>query len=195
MKIVVSVIVVLSVLSQACAAQGESDSKYVAVLKNTYPGYEVIGPAGEPTDPRGRHLRFSPESFRNDILVGDFNFDGIEDFAAALRKPLTADEPHTIAEKRGITVVCNGRQPANQGSPYECAVLSNTGKVYLDLERIGAMYPEPLQHSRPVCTDLLNAHKEKTVLVIPEHYGHCDTFYFSTSEARVEYLGCSICAD
>ena len=195
MKILVSLIVSSCLLGQACAAQEDANSRYSSVLKDTYPDYEVVGPVGSPTDLRGWHLRFSPQSFRNDILVGDFNFDGIEDFAAALRKTLPGDEPGTKADGLGITVVCNGRSPTGLGASFECALLSDTAKVYLDLERLGSMYTEALQHSDPMCKSLLDLHKEQKVLVVPEHYGRCDTFYFSTSESAVEYLSCSICAD
>lgn len=195
MKILVSVIVSICLLGQACAAQEGASNRYFSVLENMYPDYEVVGPVGSPTDPRGRHLRFSPQSFRNDVLVGDFNFDGIEDFAAALRKTLPADDPGTKADGLGITVVCNGLSPTNLGASFECAVLSDTALVYLDLARLGSMYTEPVQHSDPKCRSLLALHKEQKVLVVPEHYGRCDTFYFSASESAVEYLRCSICAD
>ena len=195
MRTLVSLIVSSCLLGQACAAQDDADGKYVSVLKDRYPGYEVVGPVGDPTDPRGRHLRFSPQDFRGDILVGDFNFDGIEDFAAALRKKSPANESLTRADRLGITVVCNGRPPNDQGSTFECALLSDTGKVYLDLERISSMYIEPLQHLDPVCTTLMASHKEQKVLVIPEHYGRCDTFYFSNSDSAAVYLACRVCAE
>jgi hypothetical protein len=194
MKNLAGSVLALCLLSQACTAQSVKGEQYSAILKDRYPDFEVVGPEGIPTEPRGRHLRYSPESFYNDILMGDFNFDGVEDFAAALLKVLPADEPHSRFYRPGITVVCNGQKSTDQGSNFKCAVLNNEfAYEYLDLERIRANDSEYVD---PICAPLFNSHKEQTVLAVPQHYGTCDTFYFATSDTDdVAYLSCSLCSE
>jgi len=182
------------------AASADNDP-YRAVLSDRNPGFEVIGPIarsdGSGGWEGGRDHRYSPESFRDDILIGDFNFDGLADFAAALVENRPGDANLGRAPINGFTAVCSGRQSDDESQKFECKVLAEGLNAYIylmdftpSLDLLLDREPVP---DNPVCSAFLNAHLGQELLAIPEHYGRCDTFYYPKSD--LEYGGCRYCAD
>lgn len=188
----------LTILGTACAA--EDVSEYRTALNANYADYQIV----DVTDESQRQRRQSPDSFDNDILVGDFNFDSHSDFAAILsRKATETDLERIEADRRHLVrlvflaVVCNGL--AN-GQGYRCMPLSNTGVGgfgseldLVDLSQWGSLSDEQEAYGNMQCQHEMQSRASNKLLSLREPFGRCTTFYFPESDGS--YGQCTYCAD
>ena len=174
------------------AACSDPADNFSAVLDQFYPGFEVVGPFLDPYD-ENRSYRRSPESFVGDVLVGDFNFDGVDDFAAALIEEGGVAKAKNGEKPEGLTVVCSGVG----GSEYRCTPIVDLRpygfNIYLDLLDWTPWLDMLDRQDNEECSVQLETHANQKFLTIVEPYGHCDTLYYQESDGT--YEGCRYCAD
>ena len=174
------------------AVSSDPANQYTAVLNKYYPGFEVVGPFLDPHD-ESRSYRRSPESFVGEILVGDFNFDGVVDFAAGLIEEGGVAKARSGEKPDGLTVVCSG-VPDND---YQCTTLVELRPfgfhTYLDLLDWTPWLDMLEQQENRECSVQLETHTNQKFLTIIEPYGLCDTLYYQESDGT--YEGCRYCAD
>ena len=192
MKRLLSSILVFLSCWYGAAASGGAPDPYSAVLHNKYPGFEVVGPFLDPYD-ENRTYRRSPESFVGEILVGDFNFDGVDDFAAGLIEEGGVAKANAGGKPDGLTVVCSGVSD----NEYRCTNLVEPRPygfhTYLDLIDWTPWLDRLEQNENEECSVQLETHTNQKFLTIVEPYGHCDTLYYQESDGT--YEGCRYCAD
>jgi len=186
-----SMLASLSCWSSAAVGSDPAD-QYSAVLGKYYPGFEVAGPFLDPHD-ENRSYRRSPESFVGEILVGDFNFDGVDDFAAGLIEEGRVAKAESGQKPSGLTVVCSG-VPHHD---YHCTTLVELRPygfhTYLDLVNWTPWLDMLAQQENKECSVQLESHTNQKFLTIVEPYGRCDTLYYQESDGS--YKGCQYCAD
>jgi len=176
----------------APAVSSDPADLYSAVLSEDYPGFEVVGLFLDPYD-KNRSYRRSPESFVGEILVGDFNFDGVDDFAAGLIEEGGVAKAESGQKPNGLTVVCSGA-PDNS---YQCTTLVELRPygfhTYLDLVDWTPWLDMLEEQENKACSAQLETHTDQKFLTIVEPYGLCDTLYYQESDGT--YEGCQYCAD
>jgi hypothetical protein len=190
-RIILSVLACLS-CGTGAAECGDRADQYYAVLDENYPGYEVVGPFLDPYD-ENRSYRRSPENFVGDILVGDFNFDGVTDFAAGLIEQGGVAKAKSGQETQGLTVVCSG-SPKEE---YLCTTLVELSPfgfhIYLDFVDWTQWMDILEEPQNSECSVQLETHMNQKFLTIVEPYGRCNTLYYQNSDGT--YEGCEYCAD
>ena len=193
----------ISTLGTACAAEYEGQDEYHLALETNYAEYRIV----EATDDSQRQRRRSPESFENDILVGDFNFDSHKDFAAILsRKATEMDLEHIPADRRQLethvflAVVCNGLSNSSERKHYQCMPLSDTtvggfGNELdlLDSSKWGDLSEIHDVYGKTQCPNEMQSLSSNRLLSLREPFGRCTTFYFP--ESNGSYGQCTYCAD
>ena len=192
MKPRILVLLVSLSFGATAAERGDAGDQYNAILSKLYPGYEVAGPFLDPHDDN-RSYRRSPQNFVGDILVGDFNFDGLDDFAAGLIEKGGVAKAEDGGKPEGLTVVCS----SIINNEYQCTTLVTLRPfgfhVYLDLVD-WTPWMDILRHpENKECPIQLETHINQKFLTIVEPYGHCDTLYYQGTDGT--YLGCEYCAD
>ena len=191
----------LTILGTACAA--EDVSEYRTALNANYVDYQIV----DVTDESQRQRRQSPDSFDNDILVGDFNFDNHKDFAAILSRKATETDPEQIpADRRQLeaqvffAVVCNGLVDSSERQHYDCVPLSDTvvggfgpELDLLDLSKWGDLSKVHDAYGNAQCPIKMRSLSSNTLLSLKEPFGRCTTFYYPESDGG--YGQCTFCAD
>ncbi|MDJ0758436.1 MAG: hypothetical protein QNJ19_03515 [Woeseiaceae bacterium] len=174
------------------AVSSEPADRYSTVLEAFYPGFEVVGPFLDTHD-ENRSYRRSPENFVGEILVGDFNFDGVEDFAAALIEQGGVAMAKGGQEPVGLTVVCSG----SSDNDFRCTTLIDPKPFgfhsHLDLIDWTPWLDLLEPAANEECAVQLETRTNKKFLTIVEPYGHCDTLYYQEPDGS--YEGCQYCAD
>lgn len=182
-------------------ASVHSDSvEYLAALADQYPAFEVVGPIFGPDGDRRGDLR-SPEDFVDDILIGDFNSDGVTDFAAALIEKGAVRAALDGGSPVGFAVVCNGDESRGSATTFHCTQMTEIRphgfRAEIDLmnwtpwlDLLLSRNPHP---NNPECPIYLKATASQKLLSIVSPYGLCDTFYYPLDGA--EYGTCTYCAD
>lgn len=192
---------VLSVLSTACAS--EDASKYRRALDADYAEYKFA----DVTDDSLRQRRQSPDSFDNDVLVGDFNFDSLSDFAVVIsRKATEKDFKHIRAEQIEtetrvfLAVVCNGLSEGEAHNNYRCMPLSDnvvggfgSELDLLDLSKWGDLSEIHEAYGQAQCPNEMRSLSSKKLLSLREPFGRCTTFYYPDENGT--YGQCTYCAD
>ncbi len=174
-----------------------------AALNKAYPEYSVLQ---WPSSMRG--YRKSPENFVEDILFGDFNFDGVTDFSAKLTRAPTRDELSAMPERHreaihavGLVVVCDGLVTDGPNARFRCTELSDEklGGNYgwLDLTEwtrwVDGLNNEEDVFYNPECPRELKARSGEKLLSLVEPIGHCDAFFYPIDSGG--YGRCEYCAD
>ena len=189
------------IIGTACAA--EDVNEYRTALDTNYADYQIVNA----TDESQQQRRQSPDSFDNDILVGDFNFDSHSDFAAILSRNAADAELEQITADRKLlvnsvflAVVCNGLGERQDGKDYHCTPLSDTvvggfGSELdlIDLSQWGSLSDEQEAYGNMQCQDEMQSLASKKLLSLREPFGRCTTFYFPESDGS--YGQCTYCAD
>jgi len=199
-------IVLLLTIAAGCDA-GSSEQPNIqgihAALNKAYPEYSVMQ---WPDSMRG--YRESPENFVGDILVGDFNFDGVTDFSAKLTRPPTDHELSEMPERHreaiqvvGLVVVCDGLAADEPNKRFRCNALSDEelGGNYgwLDLTEwtvsVDDLAEEQEVYDNPECPHELTIRSGKKLLSLVQPIGHCNAFFYPINGGG--YGRCEYCAD
>lgn len=181
---------------------------HLRILKDRYPGFVLTGPVyGPKGDESLRNNRHSPENFADDILFGDFNADGIRDYAAVLIAQGATFNPHLDKGPVGFVVVCNGQWSSESLVEYSCSDLTERepGGFRAELDFVDwAPWADILVDRSPksgdrFCPFMLKTNpfnsqtkKGRKKLSIMSSFGHCDWFYYQMDGT---YRGCQYCAD
>lgn len=199
-------LILLSAVTAGCESDASEPLDMQTIqhaLHESYPDYTV---QRWPEDMRS--YRKSPANFVGDILVGDFNFDGVADFSAKLVRSPTHDELLAVPERHrseikvvGLIVVCDGRQAVDQRHEFRCTAVSDEqlGGNYgwLDFTEwtisVDSLAEEEEVNQNPECLEKLKAGSGKKMLSLLEPIGHCDAFLYPKSGGS--YGICQYCAD
>lgn len=174
-----------------------------AALNEAYPEYSIfLWPDSM------RAYRVSPENFVEDVLFGDFNFDGVTDFSAKLTRTPTEKELSALPERYretykavGLIVVCDGLVTDGPNPRFHCTEISDEelGGNYgwLDLtewtELADHLIGEENLYNNPECPRELEAQSGKNLLSLVEPIGHCNAFFYPIDSGG--YGRCMYCAD
>lgn len=169
-----------------------ADSK--SVVLDNFPSYaEIISPR----DYEAPSIR-AIGSYDDGVLVADFDSDNIPDFAAKVRRPLTATETETIREKdrESVTfadaiVACNG-PPASDDSCFEL-VKPTIGGISGVLDFFEWEDDEQSLESPPECAPKVDARSGQKSLTLVEVHGLCATVFLPLDGGG--YDSCVYCAD
>lgn len=180
---------------------GADGDPYRVVLGERYPMFEVVGPVFGPPGEIIRSYRRSPENFHADILVGDFNFDGLDDFSAVLIEKGRVEDALNGGKPTGFTAVCTRQESSNANQEYDCVPLTEIRphgfRTYLDFMDWTPWLDSLLEggeyDDNPDCPVILQSHLSQKLLTIVAPYGHCDTFFYQKPNS--EYGECTYCAD
>jgi len=191
-------------LISACGVAVEQDRQedYRSILREKYPIFTA------------KQLRFSADSYDaeglvfGDLLVGDFNGDSIEDFAAALVRMRSKEEAENDEEKTtrqilhvGAAVVCNGISPPgnSRANPtYDCNYLAapSLGGFEGELAFIDISsedLPESELVSGKNCTVLAKKYDGLRALALMHSAsGYCINLFYSVP-GSLEYSECIYC--
>ena len=199
-------LVLLLVAGAGCEASTSEQSnidRFSTVLRKAYPEYSVLQ---WPDSMRG--YRESPEHFVNDVLFGDFNFDGVADFSAMLTRPPTEDELSAVPERHrdsiqavGLVVVCDGLVADDPNTEFHCTELSEEelggNYSWLDLTQrtmwVNGLSHEEDEYNNPQCSVELKARSGQKLLSLVQPIGHCETFFYPITDGG--YDRCEYCAD
>ena len=181
---------------------------YVSILKERYPGFVITGPVfGPKGDEDLRDNRHSPKNFADDILFGDFNFNGVRDFAAVLIEKGATFDPNQDMEPVGFVVICDGQWSSESQIEYGCSDLTQRepGGFRAELDyvdwapRANALIARSPKSGDRFCpfmlqTNQFNAQTRKGTkkLSILSSFGRCDWFFYHMDGV---YRGCQYCAD
>jgi hypothetical protein len=179
------------------AQQAGDGDRYRRVLRELYPTYRVA----EPWASNLRELRESPDQFVDDILFGDFNADGHEDFAAILVRERSFEEAALDPDRYRrsdllvyLVVACNGidSKPAAAGFRCEPIFGPKSGAFGRELDFVAAgRWLDAFDDEK--CVNEIRARAETKVLALVQAFGHCDVLYFPQPEGA--YAQCGYCAD
>lgn len=181
---------------------------YVRILKDRYPGFVLTGPVyGPKGDESLRNNRHSPGHFADDILFGDFDFNGVRDFAAVLIEQGATFDPHLDKGPVGFVVVCKGQWSSQSLIEYSCSDLTERepGGFRAELDFVDwAPWADTLVDLSPKSGDRfcpfmlqtnpfnLQTKKGNKKLSIMSSFGHCDWFFYHMDGM---FSGCQYCAD
>ncbi len=195
-----SFIVLLAALSANCSYSAEPGKLdiYTDVLKARYPEFQVIAPYSE----KVKEYYARSDEYLGDLLVGDFNSDGIEDFAAIMTRSIHDEELEEISRSReqvdnvGQVVVCDGGE-----SEFQCSSIygPKPGNVYWELDF--EFWSESLYSTSSVadgqepnlCATEQKKRLNTKTLALLQAIGLCDTYFFPKSDGG--YGSCRYCAD
>ena len=185
----------------------ESDA-YLRTLEDRYPKFVVTGPVfGPKGDENLRRNRHSPDNFTDDVLFGDFDSDGVRDFAAVLIERGATFDPHLDKGPIGFVAVCSGQWSSQSLIEYSCSNLTERepGGFRAELDFVDwAPWADTLIGQSPksgdrFCPYMLETNqfnrqtkKGKKKLSIMSSFGHCDWFFYHMDG---RYRGCQYCAD
>ena len=196
---------VLTIFMSACKADAEAKKpeEYRQYLRDHYQGSE-IQPISYSTD-------FDSDAFVfHDLLIGDFNHDGAEDFAAELlqmRTQAEASKDEVPARRSVLTissaVVCHGRSDS-QDPPtddFDCSYLQEpyaVGGINGELAFV-TVVPDNLSDDRlssgEKCTSFRDQWRGKRVLsLVNSSGGYCLSLYYPDPDST-SYSECVYCAD
>jgi len=180
----------------------------VRILEDRYPGFVVTGPVfGPKGDENLRNNRRSPENFSDDVLFGDFDSDGVRDFAAVLVEEGATFDPYQDKGPIGFVVVCSGQWSPESRIKYGCSELTGRepGGFRAELDFVDwAPWADTLIDRSPrsgdrFCPFMLQTNpfnrqtkKGKKKLSIMSSYGRCDWFFYRMDGT---YRGCQYCAE
>ncbi len=188
----------------ACAVAAEQNRRedYRNILHEKYPMFTA------------KQLRFSVDSYDaeglvfGDLLVGDFNGDSIEDFAAALGRRRSKAEAEKDGDKirrhildEGIAVVCNGVSPpsiSGARSTHECSYLAKPSLGSLEgelafIEISSKDLPESELVSGKNCAVLAKKHDGlRTLALMHSASGYCIDLFYPVPGSS-EYTECIYC--
>jgi len=192
---------ILLVLLSSCSTiesdRAEAENAYRGTLRDQYPEFEVIGylfgPGGE------NMPRRSPEDFVDDILVGDFNFDGITDFAAALVAKGSVQQAIDGGDVGGFAAVCLGSHTSRW--KFDCSSLTEKSPYGFRVEMelmdwtpwLDILLGRHPSEDDSECPIQLKNQVGKEMLSIVSSYGRCDTFYYFRPDAS--FGQCTYCAE
>lgn len=181
---------------------------YLRILQDRYAGFVVTGPVfGPKGDENLRRNRQSPENFADDILFGDFDFNGVRDFAAVLIEQGTTFDPQLDKGPVGFVVVCKGQWSSESLIEYSCSDLTEhePGGFRAELDFVDwVLWADTLIDRSPKSDDRfcpfmlqtnpfnLQTKKGNKKLSIMSSYGRCDWFFYHMDGT---YRGCQYCAD
>jgi len=184
-----------------------SDS-YSRILQDRYLGFVVTGPVfGPKGDENLRRNRHSPDNFTDDVLFGDFDSDGVRDFAAVLIERGATFDPYLDKGPIGFVVVCSGQWSSHGLIEFSCSDLTERepGGFRAELDFVDwAPWADTLIDQSPksgdrFCPFMLQTNpfnsqtkKGKKKLSIMSSFGHCDWFFYHMDGM---YRGCQYCAD
>ena len=185
------------VVAFVCGCDSSSDSGAAggqSILFENFPSYtEIVSPR----DDEAPSLK-AYGSYDNGVLVADFNSDNIPDFAAKLRRPLTAAETETIREENresvtfaDVIVACNG-SPDSEGSCFEL-VKPAIGGIAGVLDFFEWEADQQSLESPPMCASKVDARGGQKLLTLVEVHGLCATVFLPLDGGG--YDGCAYCAD
>lgn len=197
--------IVLAIFLSACKVDAEANKLegYRQYLRDHYQASEAQ-PIGHSTD------FGSDDSVFHDLLVGDFNDDGIEDFSAELLRMRThaeASEDDVPARRSILTVssavVCHGRSDLKD-SPienFDCSYLQEpypAGGINGELAFITVMpdnLPDERLSSGERCDSFKHQWRGKRVLSLANSFGgYCLSLYYPDPDST-SYIECVYCAD
>lgn len=177
--------------------------EFRVALSKAYPGYsEYQWPASM------RGYRQSPANFIDDVLFGDFNFDGVIDYSAKLTRPITDDEladlparHHDTIKVVGVVVVCDGLDSGDASGSFRCSQLTQErlggSDGWLDLIDLTVwlddLENESEEYGNSDCPNKLRTPAGQKLLSLVEPIGHCDAFYYPIDSGG--YGRCFYCAD
>ena len=180
----------------------------LTILKNRYPNFVVTGPVYGPKGHENlRSNRHSPANFADDILFGDFDLNGVRDFAAVLIEDGAKFDPQLDKGPVGFVVVCSGTWTSHSLIQYNCTDLTDRepGGFRAELDYVDwAPWAPTLLGRSPASGDRFCPNKLQTHSFMPENrkgvkklsimssYGRCDWFFYSSDK---KYKGCQYCAD
>jgi hypothetical protein len=180
----------------------------VRILEDRYPGFVVTGPEfGPKGDENLRNNRRSPENFSDDILFGDFDSDGVRDFAAVLVEEEATFDPYQDRGPIGFVVVCSGQWSPESRIEYSCSELTGRepGGFRAELDFVDwSPWADTLIDRSPksgdrFCPFMLQTNpfnrqtrKGKKKLSIMSSFGRCDWFFYRMDGT---YRGCQYCAE
>jgi hypothetical protein len=181
---------------------------YLKILQDRFPGFVVTGPVfGPKGDENLRRNRHSPENFADDILFGDFDFNGVRDFAAVLIEQGATFDPQLDKGPVGFVVVCKGQWSSESLIEYSCSDLAERepGGFRAELDFVDwAPWADTLIDRSPKSGDRfcpfmlqtnpfnLQTKKGNKKLSVMSSYGRCDWFFYHMDGT---YRGCQYCAD
>jgi len=181
---------------------------YVRILQDRYPGFVVTGPVfGPKGDENLRRSRHSPDNFSDDILFGDFDLNGVRDFAAVLIEREATFDPYLDSGPIGFVVVCKGQWSSESLIEYGCSDLTERepGGFRAELDFVDwALLADTLVDRSPTsddrfCPFMLQTNpfnsqtkKGNKKLSIMSSFGHCDWFFYHMDGT---FRGCQYCAD
>lgn len=194
----------VAAVAVACAA--DVGDYRTALDANGFEEYRIVT-AGDDTR---RRQQQSLGNFDEDVLVGDFNFDGSEDFAAILSRSATEAEiertyfppgQDAVNQRTFLAVVCNGVAEAATTGRYRCMQLPermvggfggeltilDPGEWGEDLSTIGDAA------GNPQCPLAMPSFSNRLLLALDEPVGRCTTYYYPNSDGT--YGRCIYCAD
>jgi len=193
------------------AVVGVACSKDVSVFRqaldaNGFSDYRVV----TPDDDTRRRQEHSLGRFESGVLVGDFNFDGSDDFAVLLSRSATRAEiassylpPGEDASNQQtfVAVVCNAFADATTTAEYRCTRLSEdmVGAFRGELMILAPnAWSEDLSTisdaaGKPQCPRDMPSFSNRPLLGLDEPDGRCSTFYYPNSDGT--YGKCIYCAD
>lgn len=170
-------------------------SRIQAELEKHYPEYAVV----EPKERVVERLA-SPGNYRQGVLVGDFNSDGVSDFAAILRRPVREDEKKELSDLKReretgfqMAIACNGQRDdgflCSELVEPEVRIVRGTldykawewpqGRIYIN------------KGTRELCREKISSRKEAKSLSLVEPYGYCESLFYPVNGG--EYKTCRFC--
>lgn len=209
MKVVSRIVLLVIGLSpiaaiSACAASDATDEfeNYRRILHQEYPEYDTTPLTYSTT------LYDTEDFVFDDLLVGDFNDDSVNDFAAILSRVRSAEEAKADKNRRArhlrlvrAVVVCSSvSTPHNltATSPYECTYLAEprvggvTGElafVEISPDRINDERLSKGSHCRESAENRFGL---RTISIV-EFKGYCNTYFYPDEESG--YNDCTYCRD
>lgn len=192
----------IPLVGTACASEGVDEYR-AALNASDYIGYRIVE-----ADENTQRRRNSPESFNDDVLVGDFNFDERADFAVILSRPVIEEEKALLPKDKNpetgrafLAVVCNGLDDTDSTkADYGCMPISETivggfgaELDLLDLEKWGDVSVAFDAYGNPQCPVAIQSIASVPLLSLDEPNGRCTTFFYP--DEGVGYGRCTYCAD
>lgn len=198
---------------QLCTADlGEwprAAGRYLKILQDRYPEFVVTGPIfGPESDTDLRRYRRSPGNFTDDILFGDFDSNGVRDFAAVLIEQRAALDPNLDESPIGFVVVCSGKLASQGLIEFSCSELTDRepegfkaeldffdwapreGARFLRSPQSGDRHRQSCRYRSQINPFTVQTKKGKKKLSIMSSLGPCDWFFY---HAGGTYSGCQYC--